>query len=120
MYPIPQSPLPTTSGYVPPQSNTGFKPIHPAAPKPVLSVPAADQGTFGSLLNMVNSPQGTCTSPGSSIQCEQGTSAQANSTASPQSSQSSKSNQSQPSPNHQVSHSFPHPIRMLPHCNLLH
>ena len=32
MYPVPQSPIPTTSGFVPDRPSSTFKPIHPAAP----------------------------------------------------------------------------------------
>ena len=64
MYPIPQSPIPTTSGFVPNRPSSTFKPIHPAAPST-----ASGQATQGS--PMVDSAQETGSSPGSSIQCVQ-------------------------------------------------
>ena len=69
MYPLLQSPIPTTSGIAPHRSDSSFKPIHPAAPST-----ASGPGTRGSantLLNMLDNPQGTGSSPGSSIPCAQ-------------------------------------------------
>ena len=60
MYPIPQSPIPTTSGFVPNRLSSTFKPIHPAAPST-----ASGQATQGS--PMVDSTQETGSPPGSSI-----------------------------------------------------
>ena len=92
MNPIPQSPIPTTSGFVPDRPNSTFKPIHPAAPST-----ASGQTTQGS--PMVDSTQESGTSSGSSIPCAQkspakgqpssastqGTSIQLNNTQVPQS-----------------------------------
>ena len=64
MYPIPQSPIPTTSGFVPNRPSSTFKPIHPDAPST-----ASGQATQGS--PMVDSTLETGTSPGSSIPCAQ-------------------------------------------------
>ena len=60
MYPIPQSPIPTTSGFVPDRP----KPIHPAAPST-----ASRQATQGS--PMVDRAQETGSSQGSSRPCAQ-------------------------------------------------
>ena len=89
MYPVPQSPIPTTSGFVPNRPSSTFKPIHPAA-----SSTTSGQATQGS--PMVDRAQETGSYPGSSIPCvqkspansqpppasTQGTSAQSNSTQS--------------------------------------
>ena len=97
MYPLPQLPIPTTSGFVPHMPSSTFKAIHPAAPS-TLSGPAT-QGSFNTPLGMVDSIQETGSSPGSSIPCAQkssatsqpspaytqGTSTQSNSTQVPQS-----------------------------------
>ena len=64
MYPIPQSPIPTTSGFVPNKPSSTFKPIHPAA-----SSTASGQAIQGS--PMVDRVQETRSSPGSSIPCAQ-------------------------------------------------
>ena len=64
MYPIPQSPIPTTSGFVPDRPSSTFKPIHLAAPST-----ASRQATQGS--PMVDRAQETGSSPGSSIPCAQ-------------------------------------------------
>ena len=64
MYPIPQFPIPTTSGFVPNRPSSTFKPIHPAAPST-----ASGQTTQGS--PMVDRAQETGSSPGSSIPCAQ-------------------------------------------------
>ena len=64
MYPIPQSPIVTTSGFVPNMPSSTFKPIHPAAPST-----ASGQATQGS--PMVDRAQETGPSPGSSIPCAQ-------------------------------------------------
>ena len=91
MYPVPQSPIPTTSGFVTDRPSSTFKPIHPAAPST-----ASRQATQGS--PMVDREQETGSSPGSSIPCAQkspadsqpspastqGTSIQSNSTQVPQ------------------------------------
>ena len=69
MYPLPQSPIPTTSGFVPHRPSSTFKPIHSAAPS-TASRPAT-QGSFNTLLGMVDSTQETGSSPGSSIPCAQ-------------------------------------------------
>ena len=92
MYPVPQSPIPTTSGFVPNRPSSTFKPIHPVAPST-----ASGQATQGS--PMVDSTPETGSSPGSSIPCAQkspvnsqpspastqGTSTQSNSTRVPKS-----------------------------------
>ena len=96
MYPLPQSPIPTTSGFVPHRPSSTFKPIHLAAPS-TASRPAT-QGSFNTLLGMVDSTQETGSSP-DSITCAQkspatsqpsptstqGMSTQSNSTQVPQS-----------------------------------
>ena len=61
MYPVPQSPIPTTSGFVPDRPSLTFKPIHLAAPST-----ASRQATQGS-----PSTQETGSSPGSSLPCAQ-------------------------------------------------
>ena len=69
MYPLSQSPIPTTSGFVPDRPSSTFKPIHLAAPS-TASRPAT-QGSFNTLLGMVDSTQETGSSPSSSIPCAQ-------------------------------------------------
>ena len=69
MYPLLQSPIPTTSGFVPQRSDSSFKPIHSAAPS-TASRPAT-RGSSNTLLNMVDNSQGKGLSPGSSIPCAQ-------------------------------------------------
>ena len=64
MYSLPQSPIPTTSGFVPDRPGLTFKPIHLAAPST-----ASGQAAQGS--PMVDSTQETGSSPGSSIPCAQ-------------------------------------------------
>ena len=64
MYPASQSPIPTTSGFVPNRPSSAFKPIHLTAPST-----ASRQATQGS--PMVDSTQETGSSPGSSIPCAQ-------------------------------------------------
>ena len=64
MYPVPQSPILTTSGFVPNRPSSKFKPIHLAAPST-----ASGQATQGS--PMVDRAQETGSSPGSSIPCAQ-------------------------------------------------
>ena len=64
MYPILQSLIPTTSGFVPDRPSSTFKPIHLAAPST-----ASGQATQGS--PMVDSTLETGSSPGSSIPCAQ-------------------------------------------------
>ena len=97
MYPLPQFPIPTTSGFVPHRPSSTFKPIHLAAPS-TASGPAT-QGSFNTLFGMVDSTQEKESSPGSSIPCAQkspapsqpssastqGSSTQSNSTQVPQS-----------------------------------
>ena len=92
MYPIPQSPIPTTCCFVPNRPSSTLKPIHPAAPST-----APGQATQAS--PMVDRAQEMGLSPGSSIPCAQkspatsqpslastqGTSIQSNSTQVPQS-----------------------------------
>ena len=78
MYPIPQSPISTTSGFVPNRPSSTFKPIHLAAPSS-----ASGQATQGS--PMVDRAQETGSSPGSSIPCAQ--KSPANSQPSPASTQ---------------------------------
>ena len=63
MYPLPQTPLPCTSGFTPRPSST-FRPITPAAPSPT---------TGGVAANTVHKEQSMETSPGSSLPCGQGT-----------------------------------------------
>ena len=94
MYPLPQSPIPTTSGYVPPRPSSMFKPIHPAA----LST-ASRPATQGS--PMVDSTQETGSSPCSSIPCAQ------KSQAASQPSPASKQGMSTQSNNTQVPQSQP-------------
>ena len=55
MYSILQSPVPTTSGFVPHRPTSTFKPINPATPSSAAG--SSQQGSFNSLLNMVNSKQ---------------------------------------------------------------
>ena len=69
MYPLPQSPIPTTSGFVPHRPSSTFKPIHLAAPS-TASRPVT-QESFSIPLGMVDSTQETGSSPGSSIPCAQ-------------------------------------------------
>ena len=64
MCPIPQSPIPTTSGFVPNRPSSTFKPIHLAAQST-----ASRQATQGS--PMVDNAQESEISPGSSIPCAQ-------------------------------------------------
>ena len=59
----------TTSGFVPHRPSSTFKPIHLAAPS-TASRPVT-QGSFNTLLGMVDSTQETGSSPGSSILCAQ-------------------------------------------------
>ena len=61
MYPLPQTPLPLTSGFIP-RSGSKFKPITPAAPPPATEKAKPPQ-----------TPQSQESSPGSSIPCGQGT-----------------------------------------------
>ena len=69
MYPLLQSPIPTTSGIAPNRSGTSFKPIHLAA----LSTASGPdtRGSANTLLNMVDDSQRTGSSPASSIPCAQ-------------------------------------------------
>ena len=85
MYPIPQSLIPTTSGFVPNRHISTFKPIHLAVPSTT-----SRQATQGP--PMIDRAQETGSSPGSSILCAQkspastqSTSIQSNSTQVPQS-----------------------------------
>ena len=61
MYPLPQTPLPCTSGFIPRPSST-FRPITPAAPSPATGTAKPHQ-----------TQQSQETSPGSSLPCGQGT-----------------------------------------------
>ena len=63
MYPLPQTPLPCTSGFIPRPSSM-FRPITPAAQSPT---------TGGVAANPVDEEQSKETSPGSSLPCGQGT-----------------------------------------------
>ena len=63
VYPLPQTPLPCTSGFIPRPSST-FWPITPAAPSPA---------TGGEAAKPVHEQQSKETSPGSSLPCGQGT-----------------------------------------------
>ena len=63
MYPLPKTPVPCTSGFVPRPSSM-FKPITSAAPSPALGRVAA---------NPVYEQQNNGTSPGNSLPCGQGT-----------------------------------------------
>ena len=63
MYPLPQTPLPCTSGFIP-RPNSTFWPITPAAPSPV---------TGGIAASSFHEQQSKETSPGSSLPCGQGT-----------------------------------------------
>ena len=63
MYPLPQTPLLCTSGYIPRPSST-FRPITPAAPSPT---------TGGVAANTVHKQQSKETSPGNSLPCGQET-----------------------------------------------
>ena len=69
MYPISQSPIPTTSGIVPHRPNSTFKPICPATPSPAAG--SSQQGSFNTLLDQVNSTQNGSPFSGSSILCAQ-------------------------------------------------
>ena len=69
MYPILQSPVPTTSGFVPHKPTLTFKPINPAAPSSAAG--SSQQGSFNSLLGMVNSTLDSSPSSGSPIPCAQ-------------------------------------------------
>ena len=64
MYPVPQSPIQTTSGFVPDRPSSTFKPIHLAAPST-----ASGQATQGS--PKVDRAQETGSFQGSSIPCAQ-------------------------------------------------
>ena len=88
MYPVPQSPIPSTSGFVPNRPSSTFKPIHPAA-----TSTASRQATQG--LPMVDRAHETGSSPGSSIPFAQ--KSPANSQPSPASTQdmSTQSNSTQ-------------------------
>ena len=61
MYPLPQTPLPCTSGFIPTPSST-FQPIMPAAPSPATGTAKPHQ-----------TQQSQESSPGSSLPCGQGT-----------------------------------------------
>ena len=61
MYPLPQTPLPCTSGFIPRTSST-FQPITPVAPSPATGMAKPNQ-----------TQQSQETSPGSSLPCGQGT-----------------------------------------------
>ena len=63
MYPLPQTPLPCTSGFIPRPSSM-FQPITPAAPSPA---------TGGVAAKPVHEQQSKETSPSSSLPCGQGT-----------------------------------------------
>ena len=69
VYPIPQSPVPTTSGFVPHRPTPTFKPISPAMPSPAAG--SSQQGSFNFLWDQVNSTQNGSPSSGSSIPCAQ-------------------------------------------------
>ena len=69
MYPILQSPVPTSSGFVPHRPNSTFKSMNPATPSAATGL--SQQGSFNSLLDMVNSTQNGNPSSGSSIPCAQ-------------------------------------------------
>ena len=47
MYPLPKTPLPSTSGFVPKPTST-FQPIFPASPQPVKTQGAQNQNTESS------------------------------------------------------------------------
>ena len=101
MYPTLQSPVPTTSGFVPHRPTSAFKPIDPAAPSPAPC--SSQQGSFNSLLDMVNSTQDGSLSSDSLIPCAQRS--PANKQSSPASTQQGMPNHSQSTPpNHQVPH----------------
>ena len=69
MYPILQSPVPTTSSFVPHRPTSTFKPINQAMLSPASG--SSQQDSFNSLLDMVNSTQNGSLSSGSSIPCAQ-------------------------------------------------
>ena len=69
MYHIPQSPVPTTSPFVPHRPNSTFKPISPTTPSPAAG--SSQSGLVNSLLDQVNSTQNGSPSSGSSIPCAQ-------------------------------------------------
>ena len=92
MYPILQSPVPTTSGFVPHRPTASLKPINPATPSPVTG--SSQQGLFNSMLDMVNSTQDGSSSSGSLIPCAQ---------RSPANKQSSPASTQQGTPTHSQS-----------------
>ena len=63
MYPLPQTPIASTSGFVP-RPSSRFQPITPAAPSPVQKTDAVSQQI---------EPQSNGSSPGSSLPCGQDT-----------------------------------------------
>ena len=69
MYPLHQSPIPSTSGFVAHRPNSTFKPIHPAAPSTASGSKA--QGSPNTRLDMEESTKETGSSPGSSLPCAQ-------------------------------------------------
>ena len=75
MYPICESPVPTTSGFVPHRPSSTFKPIDPAALSPAPGTVSTGQG----------SSQQSSPSTGSSLPCGQRTPQGANTTPSQQS-----------------------------------
>ena len=71
-YPILQSPVLTTFGFVPHRPTSTSKPINPAVLSPAAG--SSQQGSFNSLLDMGNSAQKGSLSSGSSIPCAEITS----------------------------------------------
>ena len=101
MYPNFQSAVPTTSCFVPHRPTSTFKSINPAAPSPAPG--STQQGSFNSLLNMVDSTQDGSLSSGSSIPCAQRS--PANKQSSPASTHQGTPTHSQSiPPNHQAPH----------------
>ena len=91
MYPICDSPVPTTSGFVPHRPSPTFKPIAPAAPTPASGSVSTSQGSA-----QHNSP-----ATDSSLPCGQHT-PQGTSTTSPQQSHKGTSNHFQSTPNSNI------------------
>ena len=93
IYPLPQTPLPSTSSFIP-RPNSTFQPIMPAAPSPATRTAKPQQ-----------TQQSQESSPGSSLPCGQGMSTDTSS-QSPVQPNGSTSSQNIPTKNHQCTHSL--------------